>query len=164
MVSTDVISVLLGAKLFRTALLYVSNVVSKNFTSQIYLDKVLVKGEAPPKLINQVMLAALLEFVMFVILLGIFYGVNEMLGLFPNMPKGAFSSYLLFDFIFYIVLVFSIGSIVADMMYRKKYFLYKDDGLRAIRALSELMVAISLLLTAIPFNFLLFGIVAELRR
>jgi hypothetical protein len=164
MVNTDVISVLFGAKLFRTALLYVSNIVSKNFTSQIYLDKVLVKGEAPPKLTNQVMLAALLEFVMFVILLGIFYGVNEMLGLFPNLPKEAFTSYLLFDFIFYMVTMFSIGSIVADVMYRKKYFLYKDDGLRAIRALSELMVTISLLLTAIPFNFLMFGIVAELKK
>jgi hypothetical protein len=96
--------------------------------------------------------------------LGIFYGVNEMLGLFPNLPKEAFTSYLLFDFIFYMVTMFSIGSIVADVMYRKKYFLYKDDGLRAIRALSELMVTISLLLTAIPFNFLMFGIVAELKK
>ena len=36
-------------------------------------------------------------------------------------------------------------------MYNKKYFLYKDDGLRAIRALQELMFRNGALVSLIPF-------------
>ena len=34
-----------------------------------------------------------------------------------------------------------------EKMYDKKYFLYKDDGLRAIRALSEMIFSISMVIT-----------------
>lgn len=164
MVNTEVVTIMLMSKLFRAPLSYLSNIVSKNFTSQIYLDKVLVKGEAPPRLVNQVLLATVIEFVMFVICMGLLYGVNALLGLFPMMTKEVMTSYIILDFVFYMAISFSIGSIIADVMYKKKYFLYKDDGLRAIRALSELMIAITLLLTVIPFNYLMFGIISEIKR
>lgn len=164
MVNTEVVTIMLMSKLFRAPLSYLSNIVSKNFTSQIYLDKVLVKGEAPPRLVNQVLLATVIEFVMFVMCMGLLYGVNALLGLFPMMTKEVMTSYIILDFVFYMAISFSIGSIIADVMYKKKYFLYKDDGLRAIRALSELMIAITLLLTVIPFNYLMFGIISEIKR
>ena len=155
---------LLVSKLFRTPLMYLSNVVSRNFTSQIYLDTVLVKGGSPPRLVNQVRLSMLIEFVLFVVLLGIIYAGNYIFGGFPALTKEVMASYMVLDFVFYMVMSISMGSMIADVMYKKKYFLYKDDGLRAIRALSELTIVISLLLTAIPFNYIIFGLAGELKR
>ena len=52
---------------------------------------------------------------------------------------------------------------LVGVMYKKKYFLYKDDGLRAIRAITELMVAISFALAVLPLNYLLTGAIAQMR-
>ena len=42
-------------------------------------------------------------------------------------------------------------------MYDKKYFLYKDDGMRGIRALKEIMFNLSLVFTMVPFNYMVAG-------
>jgi hypothetical protein len=55
-------------------------------------------------------------------------------------------------------MTFAFGNIVANKMYQKKYFLYKDDGLRAIRALSEMLFTTSLLNTLVPYNFIIKGL------
>ena len=55
-------------------------------------------------------------------------------------------------------MTFIIGYVIANKMHDKKYFLYKDDGLRAIRALSELMFTLSFINTLIPYNFIVDGI------
>jgi hypothetical protein len=43
-------------------------------------------------------------------------------------------------------------------MYEKKYFLYKDDGLRAIRALSDLTFSTVLVNTLLPWNYIFYGL------
>ena len=55
-------------------------------------------------------------------------------------------------------LIVLLTSFVANVMYNKKYFLYKDDGLRAIRALKELMIYIGLIVYVLPMKYILDGL------
>jgi hypothetical protein len=158
------IVLLLASKGVRIALSYVAHVIAKNFTSQIYLDKVLVRGDTPPKLFHQVLMATGIEFLMFVIFISLLYGANEILKVFPNLPANVFTAYLLTDFMLCAFCTTAIGYFVSSVMYAKKYFLYKDDGLRAIRALSEIMIYVSIFLIALPLNYMVGGIVADIKR
>ena len=42
------------------------------------------------------------------------------------------------------------GSIVATVMNNKKFFMYKDDGLRAIRALKEILTYFGMIFCLMP--------------
>ena len=42
------------------------------------------------------------------------------------------------------------GSVVATIMNNKKFFMYKDDGLRAIRALKEIMTYFGIIFCLLP--------------
>ena len=53
-------------------------------------------------------------------------------------------------YIITLVIIFIILIIITHTMYIKKYFLYQDDGLRAIRALNDLMMNIGLFVSIIP--------------
>ena len=56
------------------------------------------------------------------------------------------------DYAVCMVFIVIFGCITAQVMYNKKYFMYKDDGLRGIRALSELMFYMSIVFNVIPFG------------
>ena len=49
-----------------------------------------------------------------------------------------------------LVTLFIILIIITNTMYVKKYFLYQDDGLRAIRALNDLMFNVGAFVSIIP--------------
>jgi uncharacterized membrane protein len=163
MAVSSIFLLLFGTKVIRCASSYVAHVVSKNFMSQIYLDKVLSRGEAPPKLFNQYLISMAIEFVVFVVFMALLYSADRVIDMFPKLPPSIFTEYLLVDFVMYMFMISAIGWIVSSTMYKKKYFLYKDDGLRAIRALSEILIYISILLTIVPFNYLANGIVQEFK-
>ena len=62
------------------------------------------------------------------------------------------------DYVLYLISMAIHGSIIAQIMYSKKYFLYKDDGLRAIRAFNEILTQMSMFNGLIPFNMFVSGI------
>lgn len=160
----NVIMVYSGFKVMRIIFSYVSLLIAKNFTSQIYLEKVLVFGENPPKLTNFLYLYFILELVMTLIFLAIIYASDSAFDLKLNSGShNLFTDYVLPDLCISYVMLFVIGNIVSSKMYEKKYFLYKDDGLRAIRALSEMMFAFSAFIYIIPFNYLLTGIISAIK-
>jgi hypothetical protein len=64
------------------------------------------------------------------------------------------------DYVLYIISIVIHGVIIANVMYSKKYFLYKDDGLRAIRAYTEMLTQISLFNGLIPLNFFVSGAIS----
>ena len=146
-------------KFMRVAFSYASFLIAKNFTAQIYMEKVLVNGENPPDLVNLIILGFVVEFIMIAVFLALLYAVVttfEMNVVTTNF--NIFVEYLLPDYIICSIMTFVFGYFIAKKMHDKKYFLYKDDGLRAIRALSELMFTLSFINTLIPYNFMVNGI------
>lgn len=69
---------------------------------------------------------------------------------------------ILSDYVIHIAITVAFLSNVASIMYSKKYFLYKDDGLRAIRAFGSIIVNSSIISNLIPYNFMVDGIMSHI--
>lgn len=124
--------------------------IAVNYMSQIYIDKVLINQENPPHLRNFVSMFLLIDVLIMFIIMLIFYVVSitffsTTMNL-SNVMRKIGSDYAIG---FGILALF--GYMVSNTMYNKKYFMYKDDGLRGIRALKEMMLYVSILVTIIPF-------------
>lgn len=159
MVNSNLIMTFFGIKVLRVVFTYTSLLIAKNFTSQIYMDKVLVNGENPPKLSNMIYLYLIIEALMMAIFLALLFTADKQYDLgFSKENDNLYTQYVLPDYIISTIFIIIYGSIISNKMYQKKYFLYKDDGLRAIRALSELLFSISIINTSIPWNYVVFGL------
>lgn len=154
-----IMMVYIGFKILRMVFSYASLLIAKNFSAQIYMEKVLVNGDNPPALTNLLFLYIIVEVVMVIIFLALLMALNHAfkMGLLKD-EDNLLTKYIVPDYIISIIFISSIGTIIGNKMYMKKYFLYKDDGLRAIRAYSEMMLTISLLISIVPFNFMIAGI------
>lgn len=157
---SNVFAIFYGVKVLRLIYTYSALLIAKNYTSQIYMEKVLVKGENPPHLSNLMYIFMIIELGIMCIFMLLFYGVDATFKL-GFAEKGLFSSMLLPDYLISMLFVFVYGSIVATSMTKKKYFLYKEDGLRAIRAYTELLFSITMVNTFIPWNALMSGIILQ---
>lgn len=154
----------LGLKVVRVILTYVSIIIAKNLTSQIYMDKVLVNQENPPSLANMLYLYLGIEAGLYGVLLLMVYlvGSIDTFGLKGVINSELYTKYILPDYICYLIVMVVLGLILSSKMYNKKYFLYKDDGLRGIRALSEILFLYSLINSIIPYNYIIMGIQSEM--
>ena len=140
---------LYGPKLLIIAANYILVNICANYTSQVYMDKVLINQENPPKLENFVIMFILLN-----LLTMLMIGIGFQVAL-PYIGGGEKSGNLLqmlvVDFMIYLALLTVTSSIIADVMYNKKFFMYKDDGLRAIRALKDIMLKLSIVFSVVPY-------------
>ena len=140
---------LYGPKLLIIAANYILVNICANYTSQVYMDKVLINQENPPKLENFVIMFMLLN-LLTMLMIGIgFYAALPYIG--GGDKSGSLLQMLVVDFLVYIALVLVTSAIIADVMYNKKFFMYKDDGLRAIRALKDIMLKLSIVFAVIPY-------------
>jgi hypothetical protein len=160
--SREIIGLFFAVKLVRAVIAYVCQEISKNMTSQVYLEKVLVKGENPPQLTNQIWLAHGIEVALTIVLIALLYSGIKVMRVFPSMGNSLYIEYIFLDLMVYIGVCLAIGTIIASKMYSKKYFLYKDDGLRAIRALCDIVVWINILFSLLPLNYLIRGAVTDM--
>lgn len=147
--------VVMGFKVIRLALTYLSLTIATNFMTQIYMEKVLVSNETPPPLLNFVWLFLFIDvLVNFLFILVIL--LMENFGVFGNDGGNhqILVAYLM-DYVVSLVILTIFACIVGNTMYNKKYFLYKDDGLRSIRALSEIMFNMSIMIHIIPYGLIL---------
>ena len=158
-----VLGVFAVMKVIKLALSYAAITIATNYTSQIYTEKVYVRQENPPKLVNMLFLFLGIELLMSVItitciglLISFIMGNNEKSGGSIKIEDVAIQ--FAQDYVLYLISMAVQGSIVAQIMYSKKYFLYKDDGLRAIRAFSDILTQISIFNGLIPFNMFVSGI------
>lgn len=155
----NVVVIFIVFKFLRIGLSFASLLIARNFTSQIYMDKVLVQDENPPHLSNFIYLYVIIEFIMTIVFLLLIYSLNATFDLnLVSSSVNIFASYLIPDMIVSSGLNMILGLIIATKMYDKKYFLYKDDGLRGIRALTDIMMRINVVVLLIPFNFIFKGI------
>ena len=158
----ELIGLFFAVKIIRAVIAYISQAISKNMTSQVYLEKVLVKGENPPALTNQIFLALGFEVGLTILLVVLLYSAIKVLRLLPSLGNELYLEYILLDLVLYVLLCLAIGTIIARTMFSKKYFLYKDDGLRAVRALCDMNVWINMILTLIPLNYIIRGSITDL--
>ena len=149
-------------KMIKLLISYISVIIAANYTSQIYIDKVLVNKENPPQLTNMVYLYMLIEFVSYIIVVSLIYfilmNIPAMAGMLDSLMGLILPDYI----ISCMISIFTLTSI-ANVMYSKKYFLYKDDGLRGIRAFKDIIIQYSFLNNLIPYNFLFKGILEQVK-
>lgn len=158
-----VLGVFAVMKVIKLALSYAAITIATNYTSQIYTEKVYVRQENPPKLVNMLFLFLGIELLMSVItitciglMISFIMGKDGQSGGGIKMEDVAIQ--FAQDYVLYLISMAVQGSIIAQIMYSKKYFLYKDDGLRAIRAFSEILTQMSMFNGLIPFNMFVSGI------
>lgn len=146
-------------KLLRLLVSYVSLTITTNYYTQVYMNKVLVNGENPPHLTNFVYMFLIIDAVVFFILTIMLYAIMSTETMNVGVDTVVFANKVIPDYMVSIVATLVTCSIVANKMYEKKYFLYKDDGMRAIRALKEMTFSITTVNTMIPWNYLVQGII-----
>ena len=135
--------ILYGFIIVRIFLLYMSTMVSSNIMTQIYTERVLINGEEPPPLRNQILLFVVIDIIMNILLLGFILLMGDDAANYQKLYGAQYGISLL--------LLVILSLIISSTMYNKKYFLYKDDGLRAIRALNEMVFRIGVLISLVPF-------------
>ena len=150
--NTKVIGIMYGFIAVRIFILYLSTTISSNIMNQIYTERVLINGEEPPVLNYELYLFLVLDLVFNLLLLAAIYGILQ----FKDSKvesNDIFTSYTL-HYVVSLVIIFVLSMIVSNTMYKKKYFLYKDDGLRAIRALNDIVFKIGCIVSVMPFFML----------
>ena len=129
----------------RIFLLYISSYVSSNIMNQIYTERVLINGDEPPKLNNQLYLFLGIDIILNLFLFAFAWAVIKAYRGETNLFNIYISQYGITT-----MMTFIICLIISNMMYMKKFFLYKDDGLRAIRVLQILTYRIGAFMSFVP--------------
>jgi hypothetical protein len=141
---------LLGAKVLRIALVWVSAYFAAKTIQDSYIDKVFMKESEPPSLVNMVYTFVMFQAIFSVITIGIVATV-----LYVTSPSTetvmTFAMASLFDMFVELIVCGGVLFFVARTMEKKKFFNYRYEGLRAIRALRSLMTKISWVTMTIPF-------------
>jgi len=153
------IPIMYGFILARIVLLYLSTNITANIMSQIYTERVLINGEEPPVLRNTIFLFIIIDSILNLLLLGVIGLVDKI----HKIENPSSVSLFIIQYSISTLITVVLSLVISNTMYNKKYFLYKDDGLRAIRALEELMFRIGSLISLIPFFIPVFDNVSKFK-
>jgi hypothetical protein len=140
-------------KLITYGLLVGALMISDRLFSEMYMQSVYGKGENAPNLI---------------IFVGMFIGISAAFSLFlltvlvllSYMFKNDSNSfiinkhlikYFVVDYIIATVIIALFSIIIASIIQQKRYFRYRTEGLRSVRALREIVMSISAIIILVPF-------------
>ncbi len=138
--------------ILRFITVFISISVATNVMSQIYIENVLVNDLDPPPLSQFVWTFALCNICAAVLIYGVVMTLRTIIDVSNYTVATSLIEHCLM-LILALIILFAISS----TMYSKKYFLYKDDGLRAIRALSKISKSILGLIFIIPIGLAVKG-------
>lgn len=143
---------LYGLKSVRVFFIWFALYITSQIMQNMYVANVFANNVDPPSLLKFVLIFVGVEVSMLLVLLIILYLSKYM---FDGLPSFPLSTQLLGLFVFdaaIVTVVLSVlGLVMASIMKKKKYFRYKTDGLRAIRALQEMMLYVGVLIAQTPF-------------
>lgn len=139
---------LIGIRIF---ILYISTYISSNIMNQIYTERVLINGDEPPKLNYQLYLFLVIDIILNLFLFAFSWAVVKSY----RNNNTTINNIFISQYAITLVITFILSLTVSNMMYTKKYFLYKDDGLRAIRALQLINFRIGAIVCSIPMFLML---------
>lgn len=138
-------SFMYGLKAVRVIIIFIATKLAANIFSQVYLDKVFVNKENPPHLINYVVLVGVLD---------LFMNVLVFLGLLLIQKFGIKGTDITTKYVMDYGISFLVSGVIqiliADVIMKKKYFLYKEDGLRAIFALEKISFNTASVIAMLP--------------
>lgn len=137
----------------RLLLIWLAVTVAARLFETDYVEKVYGKGEDPPNLTSLIVIVAIAMLVFNVLLAaGMVAFTEDFMGerrLF-SFNKDLIQAVAL-DSLFHTVIVLVGGYIVTGIIQKKKYFQYRTEGIRAIRAAKEIIVAFSVPFLLVPF-------------
>tara|TARA_B100000925_G_scaffold289660_1_gene273037 strand:+ start:437 stop:802 length:366 start_codon:yes stop_codon:yes gene_type:complete len=119
--------------------------------NQIYTERVLINGDEPPKLNYQLYLFLVIDIILNLFLFAFSWAVVKSY----RNNNTTINNIFISQYAITLVITFILSLTVSSMMYTKKYFLYKDDGLRAIRALQLINFRIGAIVCSIPMFLML---------
>ena len=143
---SQIIPMVYGLKVLKLGSVFVSANISANYMSQVYMEKVLVNQEYPQPLVNFIWMFLLIDVIITVFILALAY----ISGTFVNKNMSTVVNLLALDTSVVLVNIALFGSVVATVMNNKKFFMYKDDGLRAIRGLKEIIIYFGMMFCLMP--------------
>lgn len=130
--------------------------LAERLFSEMYMKKVYGNGSNPPDLLAYIgiTLALNVAFILFlvVILLLIMYIFKSPSNTF--VIDSRLIKKFLIDYMITTVIAGIIGVICGSIIQKKRYFRYKTEGLRGVRALNELMLSLVALITVVPFFYM----------
>lgn len=147
-------------KLVRLLFLYLAlDYSERNFLTK-YAKKVYGRNQDPPHPFNLVIVALAVEFalnlLLFVILIIIRFMFGTRFSYSQRKPgfeldDNFFLGYIT-DYIATTLILLLIAGIISNIIKKKKYFRYRYEGERGIRALSSMMMSIAIFIYLIPFS------------
>lgn len=128
-------SATLTIKMLRWLFIWMAIRVATKLHESTYVEKVFGKKEDPPKLNSMITNLVIMLLLFHVAMLAI---VNSMVdsGVFPKSVK----TYALTESVAYMLFIMLISIYMASLVETKRYFNYRKDGLRAIRAYKEMVL------------------------
>jgi hypothetical protein len=151
MVNVDIDKLVLIAKYVllkgvAVGLYVLSTSISKGFMTQIFVEKVYIRDENPQKLWIGNAITSILCALFIAVVIGFVYilNISEITEVNDLVP-------IVVDMVMSLLITSLIGWIISSVMYKKKYFSYKDEGLRAIRAFNQMMRLISIVVFSVPY-------------
>jgi hypothetical protein len=137
----------------RLLLIWMAVTVAARLFETDYVEKVYGKGEPAPSLTSMIFIVAIAMLVFNALLAaGLvaftadFSGRRELFSFNKDLIQA-----VALDSIFHTVIVVVGGYIVAGVIQKKKYFQYKTEGVRAIRAAKEVIMAFAIPFMLVPF-------------
>lgn len=139
-------------KALRVLFQWISLGIAQNYMIRIYEEKVLLRQENPPHLLNLLGLFILIHLVFEALLLVGVYIVSQMLKTKLNVEPQQLVKQIGFDYIAGIIVLSLFAIVVGNIMYKKKYFLFKENGHRGIRAYKAIILMYVIIIAVLPFN------------
>ena len=140
-------------KSFRVLLLWISLVFAKGFFMPLYNDSVYVRNVNPPNAMWFVLIFLAIDLglnvAMYVLLMTLKFIFKTKDNIFPIDDHVMFA--VLVDYGISTLMIASLSLIVASVIQRKKYFRYRYEGERGVRALTEMLFWIDSTILFIPF-------------
>jgi hypothetical protein len=144
--STKDLTLYIILKLIRLPMLYISVTIAENYMTQIYTENVLINDIDPPDLMNFLYVTMTVDFILNLIILLCLWAFRAPLQLHYKNHGYLF----MLEYIILMCIMALLFYFIIQKMYMKKYFMYKDDGLRAIRALKQLVLEVGCIIYMIP--------------
>jgi hypothetical protein len=148
--------VIYALKGLRILFAYIALFLATRIFVPMYEDTVYDAKKDPPELWRYILIFVGFDFSLNVFLLVLLYLVKY---LFKNEDNtfiidGYLVNNHIFDYGFSMVCVVIVGVLISKVITQKKYFKYKYEGMRAIRAFEEIMFRVSVVGHLIPFYML----------
>jgi uncharacterized membrane protein YciS (DUF1049 family) len=138
-----------AVKAFRLMGIYAALTIAIRFHEADYVEQVYGKAMDPPRLNTiTVAMAMMMLLVNALIYLSLYIGAKN-----GGMVSSEVFEYLVGETLFYTTITVLVGYFIANVISQKKYFNYKKDGLRAIRAFKEMVMSVVVPIGLCPVHF-----------